>query len=189
MWVGAALLALVAIPLFSGLLAKEAEGWLALIPESLLRVARRRVSIELRDELYDEWRAELHAALHTAEERPLSRLALGIRFAAGLLWAARRIATALESARAHEHAVTPATATIQHNEDLARLAVFEDRDRIACQLHDLVIQRLFSVGLRLQSIERQIPEPGGVPISTVISDLDQVIDEVRRTVFDLQPRD
>ncbi|WP_322769674.1 histidine kinase dimerization/phosphoacceptor domain-containing protein [Frankia sp. Cr1] len=69
----------------------------------------------------------------------------------------------------------------------ARRAVFEDRDRIVCELHDLVIQRLFSGGVRLQLIARQVPEPGAVQISTVISDLDHAIEEVRRSIFDLRP--
>ena len=75
----------------------------------------------------------------------------------------------------------------QMQEDRARLAVFEDRDRIACELHDLVIQRLFSVGLRLQSLVRLVAEPGTTRMATAISDLDQTIDEVRRTIFDLRP--
>ena len=47
-------------------------------------------------------------------------------------------------------------------EDQQRLAVFEDRDRIGRDLHDLVIQRLFAVGLSLQSAGRlaQVPEVG-----------------------------
>jgi PAS domain S-box-containing protein len=83
--------------------------------------------------------------------------------------------------------VAAAVELAQMQEDRARLAVFEDRDRIACELHDLVIQRLFSVGLRLQSLVRQVPEQGAVRMSTAISDLDQTIDEVRRTIFDLRP--
>nr|WP_232794302.1 MULTISPECIES: PAS domain-containing protein [Pseudofrankia] len=75
----------------------------------------------------------------------------------------------------------------QMQEDRARLAVFEDRDRIACELHDLVIQRLFSVGLRLQSLVRLVAEPGTGRLSAAIADLDQTIDEVRRTIFDLRP--
>jgi PAS domain S-box-containing protein len=83
--------------------------------------------------------------------------------------------------------VAAAVELAQMQEDRARLAVFEDRDRIACELHDLVIQRLFSVGLRLQSLVRQVPEQGAVRMTTAISDLDQTIDEVRRTIFDLRP--
>ncbi len=50
--------------------------------------------------------------------------------------------------------------------DRARLAVLEDRDRIARDLHDLVIQRLFAVGLTVQSVARGAvhrghPRPAG----------------------------
>ncbi|OHV51381.1 histidine kinase [Pseudofrankia sp. BMG5.36] len=83
--------------------------------------------------------------------------------------------------------IAAAVELAQMQEDRARLAVFEDRDRIACELHDLVIQRLFSVGLRLQSLTRLVAEPGVGRLSAAISDLDQTIDEVRRTIFDLRP--
>jgi len=83
--------------------------------------------------------------------------------------------------------VAAAVELAQMQEDRARLAVFEDRDRIACELHDLVIQRLFSVGLRLQSLIRLVAEPGTGRLTAAIADLDQTIDEVRRTIFDLRP--
>ena len=44
--------------------------------------------------------------------------------------------------------------------DQQRLAVFEDRDRIGRDLHDLVIQRLFAVGLSLQGAGRRVVGPG-----------------------------
>ncbi|MBX6391588.1 MAG: GAF domain-containing protein, partial [Frankia sp.] len=85
------------------------------------------------------------------------------------------------------HVLSAAVERAETQEDRARLAVFEDRDRIACELHDLVIQRLFSVGLRLQSLIRMVPEPGAVRMSAAIADLDETIDEIRRTIFDLRP--
>ena len=44
-------------------------------------------------------------------------------------------------------------------EDQQRLALFEDRDRIGRDLHDLVIQRLFAVGLSLESAAAGGPDP------------------------------
>jgi signal transduction histidine kinase len=38
----------------------------------------------------------------------------------------------------------------EHRRDAERLAVFEDRDRIARDLHDVVIQRLYASGMKLQ---------------------------------------
>ncbi len=67
-----------------------------------------------------------------------------------------------------------------------RLAVFEDRDRIGRDLHDLVIQRLFAVGLSLQGAERltALPEVSR-RIVQAVDDLDATIRDVRMTIFEL----
>lgn len=83
----------------SSLVTQEATGWLDMVPGWLFRLARRRLPLTSRDTLYDEWAAELHAALHSLDSRPLSRLIFGIRYAAGLLRTARRVARELGPAR------------------------------------------------------------------------------------------
>lgn len=98
-WIGAGFVAAVVTGLL-GLLAREAEGWVELAPKGLLWLARRRLPTDLRDRLYEEWSAELYAAVHDADGRPISRLVLGLRFAAGLLWAARSVAAELGNVRA-----------------------------------------------------------------------------------------
>ncbi len=67
-----------------------------------------------------------------------------------------------------------------------RLAVFEDRDRIGRDLHDLVIQRLFAVGLSLQSVSRvsEIPQMRS-RIEAAVDDLDTTIKDIRRSIFAL----
>ena len=71
--------------------------------------------------------------------------------------------------------------------DRERLAVFEDRDRIARDLHDLVIQRLFAVGLGLQGITRLVSRPEVASrIEESVDDLDETVREIRRTIFSLQ---
>ena len=71
----------------------------------------------------------------------------------------------------------------------AQLAVFEDRDRIARDLHDLVIQRLYASGLRLQGTLRLIPDAqANVRIQAAIDDLDATIREIRSTIFELHQR-
>jgi signal transduction histidine kinase len=71
----------------------------------------------------------------------------------------------------------------------AQLAVFEDRDRIARDLHDLVIQRLYAAGLRLQGTLRLISEPqASARVQAAIGDLDTTIREIRSTIFELQQR-
>lgn len=69
-----------------------------------------------------------------------------------------------------------------------RLAVYEDRDRIARDLHDLVIQRLFATGMTLQGALRgaELPPEAAGRISRSIDDLDETIVEVRQTIFALK---
>ncbi|WP_395295067.1 GAF domain-containing protein [Kitasatospora hibisci] len=71
--------------------------------------------------------------------------------------------------------------------DQQRLAVFQDRDRIARDLHDLVIQRLFATGMMLESAARRavVPETK-VSIGKAVDELDATIQEVRTTIYALQ---
>lgn len=68
-----------------------------------------------------------------------------------------------------------------------RLAVFEERDRIARDLHDLVIQRLFATGMMLEGAARidAIPPLLADRIGTAIDELDGTIKEIRTTIFEL----
>ncbi|MFI2413994.1 GAF domain-containing sensor histidine kinase [Streptomyces sp. NPDC018947] len=71
--------------------------------------------------------------------------------------------------------------------DRERLAVFEDRDRIARDLHDLVIQRLFATGMMLESAQRRSPVPevrDGV--GKAVDELDVTIQEIRSAIFALR---
>lgn len=71
--------------------------------------------------------------------------------------------------------------------DTERIAVLEERDRIARDLHDLVIQRLFGLGLGLQGLTGTAARPD-LPerISGFVKEVDQTIREIRRTIFSLQ---
>jgi signal transduction histidine kinase len=73
--------------------------------------------------------------------------------------------------------------------DRSRLAVLEDRDRIARDLHDLVIQRLFSVGLTVQVAAREAVKPQvRERLEQVVDDLDGTIKDVRSAIFRLHER-
>jgi signal transduction histidine kinase len=74
--------------------------------------------------------------------------------------------------------------------DRARLAVYEDRDRIARDLHDLVVQRLFAVGLSLRAVERHqlAPDERERRIRQAVDDLDGTVKELRRSIFQLHSR-
>ncbi|GAA2579468.1 MULTISPECIES: GAF domain-containing sensor histidine kinase [Streptomyces] len=71
--------------------------------------------------------------------------------------------------------------------DRERLAVYEDRDRIARDLHDLVIQRLFATGMMLESAQRgaAVPEVRD-GIGGAVDELDVTIQEIRSAIFALQ---
>ncbi|KAA2261845.1 GAF domain-containing protein [Solihabitans fulvus] len=69
------------------------------------------------------------------------------------------------------------------------LDVLADRDRIAQDLHDHVIQRLFAVGLSLQGTLRRTADRGvQVRIQRAVEQLDQTVHELRTSIFDLHSR-
>ena len=71
-------------------------------------------------------------------------------------------------------------------EDRSRLALLEDRDRIARDMHDNVIQRLFATGLSLQAAAR-LAQHATVQarLDEAVDDLDAAIKDIRRTIFEL----
>jgi len=70
----------------------------------------------------------------------------------------------------------------------ARLAVYEDRDRIARDLHDLVVQRLFATGMMLESTQRRAVGDDKVReiLGRAVDELQATVQEVRTTIFALQ---
>ncbi len=71
---------------------------------------------------------------------------------------------------------------------LGALRLAEERERIARDLHDSVIQRLFATGLSLQSVIPGIADPGvRGRLEEAVSSLDDTIREVRTTIFALEP--
>ncbi|MFD3438042.1 GAF domain-containing protein [Streptomyces sp. NPDC058685] len=76
-------------------------------------------------------------------------------------------------------------ADAQHNR--RQLAVYEDRDRIARDLHDLVVQRLFATEMMLESTRRRAPgDESDELLGRAVDELDSTIQEVRTTIFALQ---
>jgi signal transduction histidine kinase len=81
---------------------------------------------------------------------------------------------AIENVRLHQRA--------------GEVAVYEDRDRLARDLHDTVIQRLFAVGLSLQSMAGAAAGTGMAErLAMAISDIDDTIRQVRASIFELGP--
>jgi signal transduction histidine kinase len=79
---------------------------------------------------------------------------------------------AIENARLHQR--------------VQEVAVYEERDRLARDLHDTVIQRLFAIGLTLQSLVGNPSAPAvGDRLTATISDVDDTIRQVRTSIFEL----
>jgi signal transduction histidine kinase len=82
---------------------------------------------------------------------------------------------AIENARLHQR--------------LEQLAVLGERERIARDLHDTVIQRLFATGMGLQSlVGRMEGSDLRERLQQAVDELDETIREIRITIFDLEAR-
>ena len=67
-----------------------------------------------------------------------------------------------------------------------QLDIFSDRDRIARDLHDHVIQRLFAAGMNLQGTLQRSTEPDVQHrLQNTVDQLDQTVREIRTSIFDL----
>jgi len=113
----------------------------------------------------------------------------------GVLTAGRRPGAMPLAAAATDMLVTFATQAgialelAEHRRQAERVAVFEDRDRIARDLHDLVIQRLYATGMSLQGTMGLIgARDVASRISQAVDALDETISEIRSSIFALQAR-
>lgn len=96
----------------------------------------------------------------------------------------RRVDPALPASFAEQATLALQLARVR--DDRQRLSLLEERDRIGRDLHDLVIQRLFAVGLGLQSAVRLAPDGELVErLQRGIDDIDDTIKDIRRTIFAL----
>jgi signal transduction histidine kinase len=121
------------------------------------------VPVRIRDEIFGN--------LYLTEKRgggPFTEadetIAVALASAAGV---------AIENARLHER--------------VQELALLHDRERIARDLHDTVIQRLFATGLGLQGLARLVDDIEVADrIQLAVEDLDATIREIRSVIFELQ---
>ncbi|AYN42776.1 GAF domain-containing protein [Streptomyces dangxiongensis] len=78
----------------------------------------------------------------------------------------------------------------ERRRDAEQIALLEDRDRIARDLHDLAIQRLFATGMTLQSAGRFIEHTqASERVLRAVDDLDETIRIIRSTIFGLRTHD
>ena len=68
-----------------------------------------------------------------------------------------------------------------------RMALLEEQERIARDLHDSVIQRLFAVGLSLQATGRMVQDPHALQrLTAAVDDLDRTVRHIRTVIFDVE---
>lgn len=86
-------------------------------------------------------------------------------------------------------AVRDVSVTREADRELAearqRVMLAEDHERIARDLHDTVIQRLFAAGLSLQSVLPVVPDSAKAKIERILDDQDDAIRELRTAIFGL----
>jgi signal transduction histidine kinase len=84
----------------------------------------------------------------------------------------------------HQLALALVAARNQHAR--SQVALLEDRDRIARDMHDHVIQRLFATGLSLQATSRvPVAAPVRARLDDAVEALDEAIRDIRHTIFEL----
>jgi signal transduction histidine kinase len=92
----------------------------------------------------------------------------------------------LEMAETFANHAAIARELVESRADQQRLALAKDRDRIARDLHDHVIQRLFAAGLSIQSTAN-VPEPQRTArLSRIVEDINITIRQIRTSIFQLR---
>ncbi|WP_425955345.1 GAF domain-containing protein [Xylanimonas sp. McL0601] len=97
----------------------------------------------------------------------------------------------IEALQAFASQAAVALELAERRSDAERLAVVRDRDRIARDLHDLAIQRLYATGLGLQGVARRLERRGDADdaarVASAVDEVDETIGLIRTTIRGLQP--
>jgi signal transduction histidine kinase len=97
--------------------------------------------------------------------------------------------TDLELATAFANQAAVALELSESRQDKEQMQLYADRDRIARDLHDHVIQQLFASGLALQGVSMGLADPvQAARIEQVVENLDQAIKQIRSSIFELRLR-
>lgn len=113
-----------------------------------------------------------------SDSRRLGALVLA-RSSGSAMFETRHVAIADVFAAATANAIKLAEDRIEHD----RLRLIEEDERIARNLHDTVIQRLFAVGMSLQAARNHADAMLGGRIDAAVDNLDDVIRDIRNTIF------
>jgi signal transduction histidine kinase len=92
----------------------------------------------------------------------------------------------VETATTFANHATVALELADARNDQQRVALLEDRDRIARDLHDHVIQRLFAAGLTIQSIAARLTGAPAERLNTIVTEIDDTIAQIRTSIFELR---
>ncbi|WP_151772256.1 sensor histidine kinase [Streptomyces abyssomicinicus] len=99
-------------------------------------------------------------------------------------------ATEIEPLRNFAAQAAVAMELADRRREAEQIAMLQDRDRIARDLHDLAVQRLFATGMTLQSAGRFISHPEAAErVTQAVDDLDETIKIIRSAIFGLRSRD
>ncbi|WIY00438.1 GAF domain-containing protein [Amycolatopsis mongoliensis] len=137
-------------------------------------------------------RQEVSAPLRTDLDAVLVVPLTGAGEVTGVLTAARKIgrpgftADDLEMAAGFAGQASVAIELADARAEQQRNELYDERDRIAAELHNQVVQRLYAIGLSLQTTAGAArSEVVARRVRTAIADLDTVITQIRETVFQL----
>jgi signal transduction histidine kinase len=93
----------------------------------------------------------------------------------------------LEMVRSFAAQASVALERDRDRQDLHRMALLEDQERIARDLHDSVIQRLFAIGLSLQAMSRLVHDPHARErLASAVDELDLTVRHIRTVIFDVE---
>lgn len=167
----------------------EAEDMLdTVVPREgpIIDVVAHGATVRLAEGLQIEGAAGMSSSLLVPFAGPAGAagaLVVAIRDSRGVVWPEDEDVDAM---RGFADQAALALERAQSRQDREDLAVLSDRDRIARDLHDLVIQRLFATGLSLQGVSRRVDQDDvRERIRLAVEDLDTTIKEIRGAIFEL----